>query len=1410
MACNIVYKGKTYSQSEFLDFLDRNPYEFMDNRQFSNYSDILNKLSFKFGIKWQEDNNQSSIGRYENGVVYINMNKVKPDTPFHEFAHPFEQTIKLNNYNLWKRLSDKAGSFTYKGQSIENFVKSKYPELSGEDLKSEIIVTALGLASSDPSSFKEDDFKSLIKTIIDWIAKYLGQLVGKDKLSNLSSNTTIKELSEMLTNEEAVSVFPVEKTFLQKDSVAKESFKEKLIELNKDVNLDESNPSNTFYTKSGKQLKRATEWVSQNFSSQVKKEKFAQRTPAEVAAYKYYKEFGNGKNFGDPIIWNKTGKEVSYEQLLGLLQEDYNVTRKVGQLIHAKIELYIKENTGQNTEEVKDRIQNLYDETGLTGFHFKYLNSNYMLDLLTNDLGLKTGAKASQEGKDEIISELRIASDSLGIGTTIDMLVEHPNNSFSIFDFKTGSKFYNDSNTIDQMAFSNILDDIIKDSKLDKAKMELMLRAFMIKEQLPEARFRDLAVVHIGVNQKTRKEVVSMYNYLQVLENYFKSENPTQYKELKAKGLFEYTNYTSESAAVSKVKDMSDFKNKTIPDQIETAKARIEEIKNKYAIIDEQLPKSAREEIKQLTQFILDISKDYSEEFARGGKDIGILDRYFGSFYDISNPLVQRFVRLFSKEKLKADKEFNHIKEQQRDLLNKVLEDYKKANPLRAIGNKVVGYSIQYHNEEGTGLYDFMWVRDTVSNNTGWFARIITEKDVKDGTYTQNQYEYNKWYRETLKKLYGDTMYQKSYDGKTKEEVWRGKGFYNDRFMPRVPIQSEEAVERYGALSKKALLSKIKSMTDFFILEQYKDDVNNLVGLPIKYTGSSSIIGTENHSLNAEEAMLMFAKNMIYKKNLDPIYAVGEGTLSVLKENSKLPNGKSKFPRTEEWLKNYLEHQVANKTEEIELTRDSIKIGKRSFNANRVFQFINNYFSKAIMWWKPIGGVYFAALMGATATRMAASNAISRLFGVDTDFNAKDFLEGMAIFTKSGVFANKAAFILDDKHEFEKNDKMHRFVELMSYDTNFFKGTLAKEDLLSAKNQLMTDAVPYWFYSIGAEGAAYSTMIALLKGRKLTDAKGNYVKINEDGSFTNVDKSKASSMWDAYKVQPDGEFKYIGPIRGYLQDGTELKGLTSDEINKFRRVSQRLHGSYREDEKMAIEGFFLGKWLMKFRRYLPMNLSYNYQGKFKDWSVGDYKQLMVDEVQPDGTVIEVPKLKDGIDNIYEWQTQMNDGRLRVMGLFMMSVIANKFVDNDTLKDYQWNNMSEEQKRLVIDGAMNFLMCMTIWLALIKPYDDDDEYKETKSYKRVVALNHHLAQIDPRDILNVSANPFTQTKGLLELSEAAWEFMIDGVIFGERIKSGENQGNIVGSTVLKHKLYPLNVIVDFQDHFDEDHEFLEGR
>lgn len=173
------------------------------------FTKILDKLQGKFNIPWEIDNNQQSIGRFENGKVYINMNLVQDDTPFHEYAHPFVELIKLKNPVLYKSLSSRANKLvTLDGTNISEYVKNLYPDLKGDDLTSEIITTAIGLASqkqiqedTDPSGpFAR--FMEIMRTFFNKLVDYFQELTlqphQKIIASEINPETSFEDLARIL------------------------------------------------------------------------------------------------------------------------------------------------------------------------------------------------------------------------------------------------------------------------------------------------------------------------------------------------------------------------------------------------------------------------------------------------------------------------------------------------------------------------------------------------------------------------------------------------------------------------------------------------------------------------------------------------------------------------------------------------------------------------------------------------------------------------------------------------------------------------------------------------------------------------------------------------------------------------------------------------------------------------------------------------------------------------------------------------------------------------------------------------------------------------------------------------------------------------------------------------------------
>jgi hypothetical protein len=67
-----------------------------------------------------------------------------------------------------------------------------------------------------------------------------------------------------------------------------------------------------------------------------------------------------------------------------------------------------------------------------------------------------------------------------------------------------------------------------------------------------------------------------------------------------------------------------------------------------------------------------------------------------------------------------------------------------------------------------------------------------------------------------------------------------------------------------------------------------------------------------------------------------------------------------------------------------------------------------------------------------------------------------------------------------------------------------------------------------------------------------------------------------------------------------------IKGITSKEATKLKRVYERLQGGYRSEEKTIMEMTLLGEIFLQFRKYLPSLLKNMFGSVKNDYSLGRY------------------------------------------------------------------------------------------------------------------------------------------------------------------------------------------------------------
>ena len=269
------------------------------------------------------------------------MNKIKGDTPFHEFAHPFEQLLKQKNPTLWKSLVAKAKRATYNGKSIDEFVRERYPELNAEDLASETIVTAIGIAASDPSGLAEGDttkgLLAAIKSFFKWLVNYMNSLqTNPDKMikvEDLHESITLKHLSKILFETDNQIDFEDMKlskvTFYQK---ADETFS-KLKTIQENSSLDEATHKYTF---NGKEASGSVTDLVKAYYEETFTEK--EKTEQQLLIDDILKERGTDIHKDIESIVNRM-----IDPSTGLLRKDFLPigTIKTSATIYAALEDYL-------------------------------------------------------------------------------------------------------------------------------------------------------------------------------------------------------------------------------------------------------------------------------------------------------------------------------------------------------------------------------------------------------------------------------------------------------------------------------------------------------------------------------------------------------------------------------------------------------------------------------------------------------------------------------------------------------------------------------------------------------------------------------------------------------------------------------------------------------------------------------------------------------------------------------------------------------------------------------------------------------------------------------------------------------------------------------------------------------------
>lgn len=108
--------------------------------------------------------------------------------------------------------------------------------------------------------------------------------------------------------------------------------------------------------------------------------------------------------------------------------------------------------------------------------------------------GLNIFDGVSEEELDQVLAEVTVGDESLGIAGTIDMLVKHANGRYSIIDFKTGFNFAKPSMQLLKYFDGGMGNRDVTTSQRDTAGLQVAWYAFLMKLNNPDIKFENLRV----------------------------------------------------------------------------------------------------------------------------------------------------------------------------------------------------------------------------------------------------------------------------------------------------------------------------------------------------------------------------------------------------------------------------------------------------------------------------------------------------------------------------------------------------------------------------------------------------------------------------------------------------------------------------------------------------------------------------------------------------------------------------------------------------------------------------------------------------------------------------------------------------------------------------------------------------
>lgn len=1021
-------------------------------------------------------------------------------------------------------------------------------------------------------------------------------------------------------------------------------------------------------------------------------------TIEQKAEFEAFYEFG-----GDDITKKKTkrfAKLLNKQEFIQAYLNEMTAKRLRGKIFHGVAE-YV--NTGESNNNLFLLINRWKEKYfNITG---KTLATDWITKSLFNSLYESLGVTREAD----IQHEVPVFDDILKVAGTVDCLIDHGDNHFSVIDFKFGDAFSSLSSKIMKYSLNTLA------TSKEIASMQVMMYAFITKLNITDATFKDLVIKHIRNTDSTAglntDDFVDPTKYLPILIKYLQdkdaqinegiitSDQLSLYDQLVAKhGLepFNVKNYmkfsknlVTQDVIKQRQKDALDTLNKFGNTNI------AEEAPGKDSVYYSPIyQEEYREKLINAMKVLMESNASSELYLNNNVKDMDKWKSILGNYTNTDDPYIKVFFKLYKvAEETATNNQEAYVKQ-----MNNLFE--------KAFGNKSSKYQIVDYRD----FYSKFMVTEIVDGIERERLAIKPEEMIN---FTEAEKEFlvflNETYKDLFKNYYETEINSKHthlslYNIKTLNAA--DKFEYYDGWFPKIPmetIEREKMLLSQGNYVGKKIQYNLKNIFTFAMEDLFENEnMKDSLAIPIKYLDKQNIVAEKFYSMNLVAGFNAFVGHTMYKQQMDPIFGLSRALSIFYKTRTRVDkegeeiqdplNNSAKFIKDQADI--LIRHVRRNYLDE--LTKHQITIGNQKVSISKGLHKASIGFSKGIMAFRtlqPVGNMIQGRLLQNKEawSEWAAFKLLGGSIGDNKTLSLK--AENLAWNAWGAAAMGK-----------ENENKLWMIASKMDMIPSFEFQYKKKHIRLQNQNLEGVDSqTPMVAYQMGEETLALAILATQLMSMKVGD----------------------KSVYDLYEIE-NGELVWKGGIRGYRSIGKNeyerlepITELTQEEKAKMRKLHSKIQGNYRKDEQTALDLYTEAKMFFMMKRFILQLVINSFEPGSNVYELGNWKPI--------------GKTEDDVD-IYEWHAGQTKGKLRSVVKLILVGLAKVTGNKKLQKDFD-----DLDKKNLVDFGMTMGLLMISIAAYVTLFDDDDDDNTLKKAWRYYLIDNLGQQYNIYDMLDSVKN-----------------------------------------------------------------------